>query len=387
MESLRHRSTRHPLSDSPDSRHFTILDWNLFTTDTHNWDLFEAFSEARPAPKIYCNIALPEVAGHHEPNLVRRYRLHEYCNSGKRGFKFYASILVSSAHLFFKTPDLPPGLVKLQDCSIRNIPAYWAMALLNPKCNFVFYFHTLNSRSIIRLGRALGIWKKWNIRLACLDPSIGKSISDLAGTTVHSIPLAKTFPTSDDLPLPASGRDFRITIPGAYRDNKCFKGFAAELARALGTPDLPDCRITANSDYWTVLEREPSFGPAMARHAKIVADHPDRLEYVASVASADLLILPYEPADYSCQISAIVEDAMALGVPFAIPSGTLSQRIHAALPTCLGFHPDHAGDLGDVIVRCQRDLRSLKKAAAGIARETRLQHDPQKVVDALFALF
>jgi len=105
-------------------------------------------------------------------------------------------------------------------------------------------------------------------------------------------------------------------------------------------------------------------------------------DYLALLADADLLLLPYDARAYGPRSSGILAEARAMGIPAIVPAGTW--MADAAGPSRDVVFADPAGLLGTV----ERTLAALPELTAAWragAASWRRTHCPEALLDALLA--
>ena len=364
----------------------TIIDWNLSSAFSHNWDLFESLGLADPTLTAFVNRCLPEMEPTFEARLHRIYSRDGYQRTS--GVMAYPVHLVRSlCHLFSNTPRLCSGVYFLQDCGVSSIPAYWLLAVRNPGANFLFYFHTIESRKLLRIGALMGLWKRQNATLASLNPRIAQQVSSLTGQEVHHLPLAKSHKrTAIQTDVAEAAQPFHIVIPGFYRADKCMATVGSELVSFLEKDSTPGCIVSAGVQYWEKLGNREDFKALAVKHQFVSHGELNRDEFVRSLERASLIVLPYLKEAYRDRISAIAEDALALGKPFVITEGTLSALTYEHLGSCLTFPGEGEGELTKVLCKALTSLALLEKDATEFAAEYVERYRPSRILEQLLSI-
>jgi glycosyltransferase involved in cell wall biosynthesis len=104
-------------------------------------------------------------------------------------------------------------------------------------------------------------------------------------------------------------------------------------------------------------------------------------EYAALLASADLLLLPYDPLSYSARSSGIVAEAFALGVPAVVPGGCWMERV-AGTDRAVIIGADGVVAALEAALDRLPELRAAARAAAPGWRE---RHNPDALLTVLLA--
>ena len=112
---------------------------------------------------------------------------------------------------------------------------------------------------------------------------------------------------------------------------------------------------------------------------RLIEQSLEQDEYTALLASADLLLLPYDPSRYGARSSGIVAEAFALGVPAVVPAGCWMERVAG---------PDRAVVIGPDGVTAALEaalnrLPELSAAARAAAPSWRKRHNPDALLTAL----
>lgn len=114
---------------------------------------------------------------------------------------------------------------------------------------------------------------------------------------------------------------------------------------------------------------------------RLIEQPLDPPEYAALLASADLLLLPYDPSSYSARSSGIVAEAFALGVPVVVPAECWMERVAGADRAIIVGADGVVAALKTALDRLP-DLRAAARAAAPGWRE---RHNPDALLTALLA--
>ncbi len=102
--------------------------------------------------------------------------------------------------------------------------------------------------------------------------------------------------------------------------------------------------------------------------------------YAALIASADLLLLPYDGASYGARSSGILAEALALGIPAVVPSNCwMADAAGPERAVTIGPGQAITAALAEALDR----LPSLSAAAVAGCADWRRQHNPQSLLRAL----
>jgi glycosyltransferase involved in cell wall biosynthesis len=126
-----------------------------------------------------------------------------------------------------------------------------------------------------------------------------------------------------------------------------------------------------------------------AHRALRMTDNPDlelieqslsRDAYLALLASADLILLPYDGGAYGERSSGILAEALALGVPAVVPSGGWMESA-AGSGRCVTF--SRPEDLCAAVEQALAGLPVMTDAARAGAESWRRKHNPESLLDTL----
>jgi len=203
--------------------------------------------------------------------------------------------------------------------------------------------------------------------------------SELIGQPVRPVPVPVIVP-----PIPARtlGPLPHVVFAGGARREKGYH----HLPAAIGAT-MQRARFTVHSGHVDsaadplVQRAHRELRALCGERLRLIEQPLDPAEYAALLASADLLLLPYDPSLYSARSSGIVAEAFALGVPAVVPAGCWMERVAGA---------DRAAIIGGdgVVVALEialdrlPDLRAAARAAAPGWRE---RHNPDALLGALLA--
>ncbi len=112
---------------------------------------------------------------------------------------------------------------------------------------------------------------------------------------------------------------------------------------------------------------------------RLIEQPLETAEYAALLASADLLLLPYDPSRYGARSSGIVAEAFALGIPAVVPAGCWMERAAG---------PDRAVVIGPegvtaALEAALDDLPKLRAAARAEAPAWRKRHNADALLTSL----
>ncbi|HYE01456.1 MAG TPA: glycosyltransferase family 4 protein, partial [Alphaproteobacteria bacterium] len=189
-------------------------------------------------------------------------------------------------------------------------------------------------------------------------------------------------------PAPAPGRPVTLAYLGDARREKGFH-LLPDLAAALWEGWLAPgrARLVVQANF-NVPGGEPGIAEARARLAALPAGAVELVEaplgeadYQALLDAADVVLLPYDAAEYRRRSSGVQAEARAAGKVALVPAGTWMAE-QAADPAEAFAGPE---DFAPAALRVLDDLPRLSAAAAAAAPAWRRRHDPAALVAALLA--
>jgi glycosyltransferase involved in cell wall biosynthesis len=219
------------------------------------------------------------------------------------------------------------------------------------------------------------------LRLFADTAPLAEDFHRLSGLAVRTVPLPVVVP--DPVPRPAAARP-HIVFAGGARLEKGYhllpEAVAALAARARFTiqsgPVGPDSDPLVQRAHRALQARQ---GTELALVERALGAD----DYAALLASADLLLLPYDGPTYGTRSSGILAEALALGLPAVIPAGGWMES--AAGPGRAVTIPQGGGAaaLCQALSRAMDRLPDLMATSRAMARSWRDEHNP----DALFRAF
>jgi glycosyltransferase involved in cell wall biosynthesis len=108
----------------------------------------------------------------------------------------------------------------------------------------------------------------------------------------------------------------------------------------------------------------------------------DPAPYAALLASADLLLLPYDGPTYGARSSGILAEALAMGVPAVVPAGCWMEQV--AGPGRVVAVP-HGAPLPPALAEALDRLPEFGAACRAAAPAWRAEHNPDSLLRALLA--
>jgi glycosyltransferase involved in cell wall biosynthesis len=209
-------------------------------------------------------------------------------------------------------------------------------------------------------------------------------------TRLVPIPVNPWLPDDKEL-SEGSARHARSPRIGYFGDARTTKGFhtlpdivtkafgrgvKAHFVIQISLPREDTCEplvLAAAENLATLARREPEI--------TLVQGALQSGEYENLLASVDVVLLPYEPRMYSSATSGLFVDALALGKPVLVPSGTWMAD---ELPRTRGGLEFRAGDLDDLVLHLDelvKNLREFVDRAHNAAGAWRFSHSADRWVD------
>ncbi|WP_374282446.1 glycosyltransferase [Novosphingobium sp.] len=136
-------------------------------------------------------------------------------------------------------------------------------------------------------------------------------------------------------------------------------------------PDFPD-------EEWNRLHQRLD-----ALGAEMIAQTLDEEEYAALLQAADIVLLPYLKAHYDSQTSGVLAEALALGKPVVVPSGTwMAEQVDGHGNAEL-FVSGDAASLGDAIAAIANDFDRYSRAAQVLAQSWGRFHNADNLITTI----
>jgi glycosyltransferase involved in cell wall biosynthesis len=225
------------------------------------------------------------------------------------------------------------------------------------------------------------LWARFGPRvsLSADTEELAARYTTLAGQPVRPIPLPPRVPPPIDRPIPARPH---VVFAGSARTEKGYHHLPAAIAAAADRArfTIHSGAIDAYAD--PSIQRAHRALRALGREAPRLIERPlDIREYEALLASADLLLLPYDAVRYGVRSSGILAEGLALGIPAIVPAGGWMERVAA---------PDRAvaiglGGVTEALVRALDGLPDMTVAARAASGAWRARHNPGAMLTALLA--
>ncbi|WP_203071784.1 glycosyltransferase [Falsiroseomonas ponticola] len=219
------------------------------------------------------------------------------------------------------------------------------------------------------------------LRLFADTAQLADDFRQLSGLPVRTVPLPIVVP--DLAPRPAGALP-HIVFAGGARLEKGYpllpEAVAALSGRARFTiqsgPVGPESDPLVQRAHRALQARQ---GPDLV----LVERALDAADYAALLASADLLLLPYDGPAYGARSSGILAEALAMGLPAIVPAGGWMES--AAGPARAVTIPQGggAGGLAGALSQAIGRLPEMTATSRTMARTWRDEHNP----DALFRAF
>ncbi len=229
-------------------------------------------------------------------------------------------------------PEPPPvaGLVhEAPDSLGRGAPELWTGAC-----------RTLRSRAL-------------RVALGAIDPDLADLLRPAsAGLDVHTFP------------VPWEGRP-----RGAYPARPRRVGFFGHQRRERGLARLPELAASLLRGGFEVLLHD-SRGriPRAAGASRLQVLNGFLEDLDAAVGTCDLLVCPMDPVRYRMRLSGIVLQAVASGIPFVVPEGTLSCRRFAPTGCCRAYAGGGPAEALGAIEALAEDYPRYSRASASLAQ-------------------
>jgi glycosyltransferase involved in cell wall biosynthesis len=296
-----------------------------------------------------------------------------------------------------------PDVVLFHSTTLLDVfgAAQWMTTRLDrdvPEIRFLFHV-ALEQGARWLNASADAVRHAYAVALALLDDRADGRVRLLAQNDALAERLARAFDRPVDVmgfpvpsrPRPVSGltpaRPPRLLYAGEARAEKGF-GLLPAMADVLG-PELRDgrlrivCQSTRNEIDDARVETA-----ARALAARPGVELIDRFlpsnEYDALVAGCDLVLLPYDAAEYRARLSAVFVDATCAGVPVIVPEGTwMSGQIADGAGAGWTFASLDAAAIADLVRGALASLPSMQDAARRASERAWQRHDPRAVLETI----
>jgi glycosyltransferase involved in cell wall biosynthesis len=267
-----------------------------------------------------------------------------------------------------------------------------------PEIRFLFHV-ALEQEARWLNASADAVRHAYAVALALIDDRVDGRVRLLAQNDALAERLERAFDRPVDVmgfPVPsrsravnrlAPARPARLLYAGEARAEKGF-GLLPAIADALDR-ELRDgrLRIVCQSMRGGIADARVE-AAARALAARPGVERIERFlpsdEYDALVAGCDLVLLPYDAAEYRARLSAVFVDATCAGVPVIVPDGTwMSGQIAEGAGAGWTFASLDAARIADVIRGALTSLPSMRDAARRASDRAWQQHDPRVVLETI----
>jgi hypothetical protein len=198
------------------------------------------------------------------------------------------------------------------------------------------------------------------------------------GLEIHPVPLPITV---TEPPRPSVGQLPHVVFAGGARAEKGYAKLpdAVEAAAGRARFTVQSGKVDSTSD--PLVQQAQRRLRAMAGAGVVLVEaalEPDA--YGTLLASADLLLLPYDASAYGPRSSSILAEALALGIPAIVPSGCwMAEAAGAERSVIIAQGGTVAAALSEALDR----LPALQAAAKAGSAPWRAQHNPRALLHAL----
>ena len=163
------------------------------------------------------------------------------------------------------------------------------------------------------------------VRFCCPDPTAAEAYGQLLGRPVETLPAIQqaTIPARDRAATPEPC----IAFLGEQRFDKGYPLVPA-IVEGLLTADVPLKILVQNS--WQQMEEQNAALRAIAARDPRLTLRIGTLPasgWRQQLSEADLIVLPYHPSTYATTLSGVGAEAVANGIPQAVPAGTGLSRL------------------------------------------------------------
>ena len=232
---------------------------------------------------------------------------------------------------------------------------------------------------------ARGPQARCRILFATHTPGLRDELAALLDAQVLLSPMTEVDPgLAPARPAPdTAGRPPRIAVVGGARPEKGFDRLPAivrasrERTSAVFLVQLFNEQLTP--DAWAELCRLAEEPGVEAARGQL-----DRAGYLALLAAADLMLLPYARIPYRQRASGILSEAILAGLPVVVPSGTwLSQQVESGAAAGVVYEGDEPASVAAAVAGCIAGLPALAPLARERAPAWRRSHSLDAFLDWL----
>ncbi len=218
------------------------------------------------------------------------------------------------------------------------------------------------------------------LRLFADTEGLASQFATLSGLPVRPVPL----PIALHVPVARPpGQPPHVVFAGGARAEKGYHHLPAAIAAVAGRArfTIQSGPVGAEDDPLVQRAHRRLRGMEGAALGLIEAALPPA-EYDAMLASADLLLLPYDGPTYGQRSSGILAESLALGIPAVVPAGCWMAEVGGedrvvAVP--------HGAALGPYLAQALEHLPDLTAAARAAAPAWRKKHNPDVLFQRLMA--
>ncbi len=203
----------------------------------------------------------------------------------------------------------------------------------------------------------------------------------LSGLPVRTVPLPIVVP---DMAPRAPGAPPHIVFAGGARLEKGYDLVPDAIAPLAGRArfTIQSGPVGAGADP-LVQRAHRALQARQGRDLVLVEQALDAPGYAALLASADLLLLPYDGPTYGARSSSILAEALALGLPAVIPAGGWMEAVAGDGRAVTIAQGGGARAAAAALSRAIDHLPEMTTKSRTMARRWREEHNP----DALFKAF
>jgi len=216
------------------------------------------------------------------------------------------------------------------------------------------------------------------LRLFADTQTLAAQFHQLSGLQVRPVPLPVAVPGVLCRPLPAVPH---LVFAGGARLEKGYARLPAALAALAGRArfTIQSGPISPAADP-LVQRAHRALREASGPQLVLIEEALEPPAYAALLASADLLLLPYDGRIYGARSSGILAEALALGIPAVVPAGCWMEDA-AGSARAVAVPSDRM--LGSCLMEALDRLPAITHAARQAAPAWRMEHSPEALWNAL----
>lgn len=232
------------------------------------------------------------------------------------------------------------------------------------------------------------------VRLTTDSEELAKEYAALAKRPVEALPIPHTANEADSGPLAGlptkNNSKLRIVFLGDARDEKGFELLPAVAKACAQEPRASRVELVfqayVSSGYHSKMnEVILDLGKLKAPNLRLIESPLSAEAYQHLLASADLVLIPYDALTYRARTSGPFVEAVCAGKPVIIPAQSWMSTQLGNSGAGRTFLSGNAGDLVGAVVTAIQNHAALAEAAQELGKKFREFHNPENFVRRLMA--